>query len=372
MFILHLPKYCVALALCALLTPSHVLATQLYTVTLLPGANFGPTAMNNAGQIAGFVNTSDGNSRAMLYSGGVLHDLGTPQGAFSYANAINEAGAIAGTVVIDGVAHGFRYQNGNLLDIGANMSGSGINAHGDVVGGHSTNTGTFGYVYHDGVVTQLPNLGTGIQGFAADINDNGVIAGSSTTDFISSPPPFHPYLYQGGNVSDLGDLDGRDVNLASAINNAGQIAGSSESRTDAHAFLYENGVLQDLGGFGGTAVTVNDLNEAGTLVGTAFTSTRGFIPFISSNGTLVDLNTLIDPALGWQLSQAYANNDLGQIVGFGCQGDTCGVVRLDLAAAVPEPSVVWLLLTGLLFPAWRRWQMRGVKKPPSLAGAAVL
>ena len=347
MSILFFPRYCAALALCALLMPLPVLAAPLYTVIFLPGANFGPTAMNNAGQIAGFVNTSDGNSRAVVYSGGVLQDLGAPRGSFSYANAINETGAIAGTVVIDGVAHGFRYQDGNLLDFGANTSGSGINARGDVVGGISTDTGTFGYVYSNGIVTQLPNLGTGRQGFAADINDNGTIAGSSTTDLVSSPPPYHPYLYQGGDLRDLGDLDGREVNMATAINNAGQIAGYSESRTDAHAFLYDNGVLQDLGGFGGTAVSVNDLNENGILVGTAFASPRGLIPFINDGAALVDLNTLVDPASGWLLLEAYANNDLGQIIGFGCQGDTCAVVRLDLAVPVPEPTEASLMAFGL-------------------------
>lgn len=347
MSIVLFPRRCAVLALFALLTPLPVLAAPLYTVSFLPDANFGPTAMNNAGQIAGFVNTSDGNSRAVLYSGGLLQDLGTARGSFSYANAINEAGAIAGTVVVDGVAHGFRYQGGNLLDLGANTSGSGINARGDVVGGMSTDTGTFSYIYRGGIVTQLPNLGTGIQGVAADINDNGAIAGSSTTDFISSPPPFHPYLYDGGHLTDLGDLDGREVNMATAINNAGQIAGYSESRTDAHAFLYDNGVLQDLGGFGGTAVAVNDLNEHGTLVGTAFAAPRGLIPFMNDGAALVDLNTLVDPALGWLLLEAYANNDLGQIVAFGCQGDTCGVVRLDLALQVPEPGEAAMMTVGL-------------------------
>ena len=323
------------------------MAAPLYTVSFLPDANFGPTGMNNAGQIAGFVNTSDGNSRAVLYSNGVLQDLGTARGSFSYANAINEAGAIAGTVVIDGVAHGFRYQDGNLLDIGANTSGTGINARGDVVGGIATDNGTFGYVYRDGMVTQLPNLGTGSQGLAADINDKGGIAGSSTTDQVSSPPPFHPYLYLNGGLRDLGDLDGREVNMATAINNAGQIAGYSESRTDAHAFLYENGVLRDLGGFGGAAVSVNDLNENGILVGTAFAAPRGLIPFINDGAELVDLNTLVDPASGWLLLEAYANNDLGQIVGFGCQGDTCGVVRLDMALQAAEPGEAAMMTVGL-------------------------
>ena len=80
---------------------------------------------------------------------------------------------------------------------------------------------------------------------------------------------------------------------------------------------------------------------------------------MSVGDALVDLNTLIDPALGWHIFSARANNDLGQIVGYGCRGDNCGLVRLDLTGAVPEPRTAWLLVPGLLAMARaRRHQQR--------------
>lgn len=293
----------------------------------------------------------------MLYSGGVLTDVGNLGGRESYANAINDAGAVTGsTLLASGEQHAFLYQGGSTLDLGAGTAGYGINARGDVVGSMQTADGTTGFLYSAGKLTALGNLGTGKNGIAVDINDHGVIAGDTATGPDLSTSPRHPFLFRDGELRDLGALGEHRINSAIAINNAGQVAGYSGS-DDAytHAFLYERGVMKDLGGFGDAALEIHDLNEHGTLVGTASTEEEGLVPFMNLGDALVDLNTLIDPALGWHLFSAYANNDLGQIVGYGCQGDNCGLVRLDLLGAVPEPGGVWLALAGLLMlPCARR------------------
>ena len=335
------------------LAPLQGRAAPLYTIGFLPGPDFIPTAMNNTGQIAGFVSADDG-SHAVVYAGGVLHDLGLGAGSMSLPSAINDAGFITGVTMVDGLPHGFLYQNGIVTDIGANTSGRGINARGDVVGARYTDAGTYGFVYSGGTLTQLPNLGTGRQGVATDINDHGDIAGWSYTDYESSPPPLHSYLYRDGALHDIGTLGNSFEIIASDINNAGDITGSSKVGDDDHVFVYAGGVLKDLGSFGGRNLGVTDLNEHGTLIGDASTANGATVPFVNIGDTLVDLNTLVDPALGWTIYDVYANNDLGQIVGTGCQGDTCGVVRLDLADPVPEPAAAWLLAPGLLCLAWRR------------------
>ena len=360
---MHLRKCLAAIFLLALsLAPALSRAAPLYTVTLLPGVDFAVTGMNNAGQLVGFTGagTGAGNVQAVLYSGGVLEQLGTFGGSSSYGNAINDAGAIAGTfIAASGEQHGFLYQAGRFVDIGAGTSGEGINARGDVVGGRQNDDGMNGYLYSDGALRNLNNLRTGKQGVAVDVNDAGQVAGTSTLDFRVPDPAVHPYLYRKGDTLDLGGLGDNHITRAAAINNAGQIAGTSEAADGGHVFLIDGATMRDLGGFGEGTLTVNDLNEHGSLVGTASNEERGLIPFINLGNALVDLNTLIDPALGWQIFSAYANNDLGQIVGWGCQGESCGLLRLDLIGAVPEPGGAWLLIPGLgMLAGLRRRQLR--------------
>jgi probable HAF family extracellular repeat protein len=346
---MFLHRYFAALVLLlasAMFAPGH--AAPLYKAAFLPIDDFSPVAINNAGQIAGSVFLADGSSRVVLYSGGALQDLGLPEGAFSYASAINDAGAITGRTTVNDEAHAFLYQNGALVDIGANTSAWGINAHGDVVGARYTEEGTFGFVYSGGTFTQLPNLGTGRLGVAVDINNGGDIAGFSYTNYDESPPPLHPYLYRDGALLDLGPLGDSIDTAAVAINNAGHIAGEGKIGNDDHVFLYADGVIRDLGFFGGSNLGVVGFNDRGTLIGNASTGAGGMLAFTNIGDVLIDLNTLLDPALGWQVSFVYANNDLGQIVGYGCQGDICGLVQLDLIDAVPEPGAMLLLAAGLL------------------------
>lgn len=355
--------------LSVLLAPLQGQAAPLYTANFLPGVDFAPTGMNNAGQIAGFAGIGAGAIHAVLYSGGVLHDLGGLGGTNSYVQAINDAGAMTGSFLsASGEQHAFLYRDGAVLDLGAGTAGYGINAHGDVVGSLQTAGGATGFVYTAGKLTALGNLGTGTEGLAVAINDHGTVAGDSTTTPDPSTSARHPFLYQGGALHDLGALGARPINGVVAINNAGQVAGySGEADAYTHAFLYEGGVMRDLGGLGDGPLEIHDLNVHGTLVGTAFNEDEGLIPFMSLGGRLVDLNTLLDPALGWHITSAYANNDLGQIVGYGCQGAACGLVRLDLAGAVPEPAPVSLLASGLLAFGWMRGRLR--RNSPATRGA---
>jgi hypothetical protein len=95
------------------------------------------------------------------------------------------------------------------------------------------------------------------------------------------------------------------------------------------------------------------MNESGTFVGSASREDESKLGFIYLNGALVDLNTVIDPALGWRIDGAAAINDSGQIAAHACRDYTCGTIRLDLASAVPEPAGALLIVPGLLLLARR-------------------
>lgn len=338
----------------AFLLPLSGQAAPLYTASFVLDTNiFTPSDMNNAGQIVG---TDGGSSLRAVFFNGTRQDIGIADAESSLGYGINNAGAITGVYLsrTDSDSHAFVYQNGNVRDLGAGTTGFGINAAGDVAGSARTVDGNTGFIDKNGVMTNIGNLGTGRFGRALAVNDVGQVVGDSTVT-ATDDALRHPFLYSNGTLLDLGTLGQGTDNSATAINNAGQIAGYSDAPDGTmHAFLYDGGVMQDVGGFGTSQMVINSRNEHGRFVGTAVTGASGDTPFMLLGNKLVDLNTLIDPALGWELYAAYANNDLDQIVAGGCHDHVCGLVRLDLIGAVPEPQAAWLLAPGLLVLALAR------------------
>ena len=206
--------------------------------------------------------------------------------------------------------------------------------------------GVSGFLYAHGTLTVLDRFTAGKVVNAWDINDAGTLVGHMT---VGEGPnaPSHPFVYRNGTLTDLGTLADRPYNYAQAINNAGRIAGFSEVADGSlHAFIYEKGVMTDAGSFGGMDMNIGDINESGTFVGWSSTRENTGIGFAYLDGTLVDLNTLIDPASGWYIDFAYGINDLGQVVANACRNGACTGVRLDPVSAVPEPAAALMLLPG--------------------------
>jgi probable HAF family extracellular repeat protein len=359
------------LLLSALGAPVCSHAAPLYAVTQFLD-NFTAYDINNGGQMAGALVADDGATHAALYGNGALTDLGTMGGAAAHATALNDAGAMTGTVFgTTGEWHGFVYSNGVTTDLGWRSEGYGINARGDAVGRAWTGDGTYtALLYSDGQLRSLGSLGMGNYAIAYDINDIGQAVGVSLL-LDESHAPFHPFLYSDGAMRDLGSLAYGGVSSANAINNAGRIAGYSEGVDGTFsAFIYENATMTFLGNLGGSFVNVGGINEHGAFVGNADTANGSAVGYIYLAGALVDLNTLLDPALGWQIDGAVAINDLGQIAAHGCRDGLCGTVRLDLASAVPEPGAAGMLVPGLLALAtvWRRQKRQG-SVTPGMPGA---
>ncbi len=189
---------------------------------------------------------------------------------------------------------------------GSDSVAAGINDSGQVAGSWSTvSAGSQAFLYSNGTITALPEPGfvatsnLGCQ--AAGLNKNAQVGGTCWGyDSSLSSLYGHAMLWQNGTVTDLGTLGGLK-STAAAINNNGQIVGSAETSTGAtDGFLYSNGTMTDLGSFTPAAI-----NNNGVMVGG---------PSIDSGGTVQNLNNLIAAGSPYQIQNATAINDNGQIV----------------------------------------------------------
>ena len=334
------------LSLLAALVPAGappVAAAGAYTITDL-GTLGGPTSratdLNNAGQVAGFATTAPGQqlgqagTRAFLWDRGALTDLGTLGGPTSNTSAINDRGQVAGgALTASGEEHAFRWDNGAMTDLG---TGGGtlsravrINTAGQVAGLATTapgqqldGPGTHPVLWDGGRPRDLGTLG-GSTGRANGLNDRGQVVGVATT---ADETP-RAFLWDRGRMTDLGGLPGYPVSYAIRINPAGQVVGwAGTAPTTApdvrnRAFLYREGRLVDLGTLPGYAGSrAYGLNAAGQVVGYADRDPGTSGPrraVLWDRGALTDLNSLLPPGSGWELTGALGINDAGQIVGGG-------------------------------------------------------
>ncbi|NHZ34710.1 PEP-CTERM sorting domain-containing protein [Massilia rubra] len=343
------------LALALLLSAAATAAAvPSYTVTVLPDG-MAPAGINNAGQIVG-----TRNEHAYLWSSAGGVDLGTLGGASSTGAALNRFGEVTGgALTASGEEHAFIYSHGVMTDLGTVgggtlARGTAINDLGQIAGDfHAPATGWGAFVRLDGQLRDIGNLG-GASTWASGINNAGRVVGSwlAQGDFH---PPQSAYIYENGVMSAL-NYSSSGISSANAVNQAGQITGTDWHGPEA-AYLYTNGMTQVLGSMYGLAAWGTALNNRGEVVGNLGGPLQvPFFGFIYANGAMSDLNTLIDPALGWTVTSAAGINDLGQIAAWGCHDSgECGGLLLQLASPVPEPRATAMLLAGLalLGLAWR-------------------
>jgi len=165
--------------------------------------------------------------------------------------------------------------------------------------------------------TSINNYGQ-IVGYAVDQDSVSTSTTTMQSDFQVAAPPDIPTLIRPSSISSP-PLDGNGPVI---IIDPNGIIWPPAFISYPHATLFDptgDGNNIDLGTLpGGVSSYAHSINDNSKIVGYAYTSSgkKHAVMFDSTGGgDNVDLNELIDPALGWTLTEARCINDNGWIVG---------------------------------------------------------
>lgn len=148
-------------------------------------------AINNRAQFVGDTTDADDNTRAFLWSDGVIVDLGTLGGSHSRARDINNRGVIVGAATDpnDLELTAVRWRNGQIEALGSLgrwSEASAINSWGTIVGCTDTAVEPEAFIWRNGTMRSLhdlvPESSSWITSWAHDVNDRGQIVITATTD----------------------------------------------------------------------------------------------------------------------------------------------------------------------------------------------
>jgi probable HAF family extracellular repeat protein len=350
-------------------------AEPAYTVTELDPSWTSSIArdINESGRIAGQGQNPGGQQRAFLWADGQTTDLQVPSGGnLSRARGINDRGQVVGEWRIRvGDTQKFKaflYENGQIKDLNTLirsetpwdlLGAQSINERGQIVGSGVVNPGTEGrqtqaFLYQDGAMTNLGESLGDPYSAAWGINDSGSVVGTSGPSEGQS----EAFVLRNGSVERLGiPFDGilhdgvtYDFSASEAvgINKDGVAIGWSYKHNQTppvgRAFFYDGGETIPLDPLKGDPFSrARDIDESGRVVGWSRglngNEAEQFSAVLWESGQAKNLNDLIPADSGWDLVDAYAINESGQIVGSGFRDGNTSRLRAFLLTDTTEPSI---------------------------------
>ncbi|MFH0965672.1 MAG: hypothetical protein V2A58_16870 [Planctomycetota bacterium] len=326
-----------------------------------------------------------------------ITDLGVP-GQISAAYDVTSSGMVVG---VNDSKPAFWDASGSLTTLSAGTGTAyGINEAGEVVGAYNPSSRYLGFYWStsDPTLRQLihPHQSSSGWSWAMEITDSSLIVGAADMDAT--------YSYQRRGVIWNGPDDPNPVVLPSlgrdshawAANASGEVVGwSSNVSSQSHGFYWDGSTMTDLGTLGGSHSWAYDINDSGTIVGGAYTSSNSEAPvfwtwsgsswtitqigsasgqarsinasgdivgriqasaFLWQDGSLYSLNDLIPSGSGWDLRYAYSILDNGYIVGQGYLGSVNHAFLLTPTpvSAVPAPGALLLAIAGAVLASSAR------------------
>jgi len=316
------------------------------------------TGINDAGMVVGNYELPDGTYRTFVWQNGVVTPLGTPPQAINARGmAINENGQVAGYIDTASGPQVALWSNLPSPVILGNGYAMAINANGDLAGMRIGPDGNgTAFVTQNGAETSLGQPAGGDWSKTTGVNGAGDAAGTAMT----SDGAMRALSVVNGTTTVLAGIGGAN-SYANGINDAGLVAGSAQLAGGAMRAVIWNGIAPTiLGSLGGMNSYAYAVNNNGSVVGYGdLAGDGGTAAFVFDGGALYDLNLRISGDSGWRLLDAMAVNASGQIVGRGLFEGVEQAYLLTpitpLAAAdaveladVPEPRTLLLMGAALM------------------------
>lgn len=345
---LFLPLLALGLCACAGMARGAGLDPASYAIRLTDlGAGVIPTAINNAGQVAG-----QAGGQAFRWENGVFTPLGTLGGAESYANDLNDSGVVVGWAHdAAGLKKSFRWDGAMTnLDESTTLEGvaEGINNLGEIVGWR-----TNGNVYRSVMWDEIRINGQFIFGSsnhkALGINDSSEVIGIT---LFSNGEPDEGFYWNGiDSPSSFTDEIGSSYFPYAGINNNGLTAGevSSGIESGAHYLVlgHRSSTHIDLLSTNDTFSTSLGLNDQDLIVGQS-----GMAPFIYelTSHSLFNVNDF--NANNHQFESVLRLNDINNSNAFVGVALIAGVEHGVYGELVPIPEPASALLGALAAAAF--------------------